>query len=185
MRVEERVRLCNERRHEKEVCSSELERCRQRINEAATLCSFYAASTRVVVRRLQKMRARLASLMLQCILGKRRKRLADFQTSVLEYNHASQMYQCAMRSLDALHSMAPATPVELPDEIVAIILLYAGNMRANSVCRQWCHVMRTSPSLITLRRQEFLLARQAVYRRLVQQLDDSWFWMLADSHNPL
>lgn len=176
MRVEERVRLCNERRLEKEVCSSALERCRQRINEAATRCTDYAASTKVVVRRLQKMRARLASLMLRRIRAKRRKRLADFQTSVVEYNHASQMYQCAMRNLDALHRMAPATPVELPDEIVAIILLYAGNMRANAVCRQWCHVMRTSPSLITLRRQEFLLARQAVYRQSPATI--SGFWVL-------
>lgn len=146
MHAEERVRLCNQRRHEKQVRCAELEQCRKKMNEAATLCSTYVTSTRDVVWRLQKMKARLAALMLKHIRAKRRKRYADFQSSVVEYNHASQMYQQAMRDLDALHRVAPATPVELPDEILAIILEYAGNMRANAVCCQWRHVMTTSPT---------------------------------------
>ena len=157
--MEVRVRLCDKRRRVKGECLTILEHCCQRMNECATCFTEYARSTRLCVRQLQKMGGGLASLMLQRIRACRLEKLAAFQASVTSYNHASQKYQIAMHDLDALQRIAPATPVELPDEIVAMILIFAGNMKANAVCRQWRHVMRTSPPLIRLRRQEGYLSR--------------------------
>lgn len=163
MNAEERVRLCDARRRAKEESLAVLEGCCQRMNECSTRCADHAASTRVLQHMQNKKKTRLASLMLQQIRTRRRKNYDLFQTSILEFNLASQIYQISMRQLDALHCMAPKTPIKLPDEIVAKILLLSENMRANAVCRQWRHVMKTSPVLIRFRRSEGYLARSLHY----------------------